>query len=110
MPTANAAGLRASSACRRIPAMSWPGVTSASRRNDGSNERWTWAKPQKRVPHRLIAPRGHAAVDDDLGSRDEARLVGGEEQRRVGGVAAVPHEAERNARGALPDQERDVAA
>src|SRR5262245_25231559 len=45
----------------------------------------------------LIAARHHAAVDDDLGAGDEACLVGGEEQRRVGRVAAVAHEAQRDA-------------
>ena len=41
----------------------------------------------------LIAARHHAAVHDDLGAGDEARLVGGQEQRGIGGVAAVAHEA-----------------
>jgi hypothetical protein len=36
-----------------------------------------------------VATRRHAAVDDDLGAGDEARLVGSEEQRRIGGIAAV---------------------
>ena len=44
-----------------------------------------------------VAARGHAAIDHDLGAGDEARFVGREEQRRVRGVAAVAHEAERDA-------------
>src|SRR2546425_259540 len=44
-----------------------------------------------------IAPSGHAAVHDDLSPGDEARLVRGEEQRRVRGVAPIAREAQRNA-------------
>src|SRR5262247_2195331 len=62
--------------------------------------RWTTRRGGEVVVHVsmvLIAARRHAAVDHDLGSGDETRLVGGEEQGRIGGVAAVAHEAERNA-------------
>src|ERR1700726_445142 len=57
-----------------------------------------------------IAADRHAAVDDDLGSGDEAGFVGGEEQRRVSGVAAVAHESERDAGDALLAQRFDIAA
>src|SRR5438874_10294523 len=57
-----------------------------------------------------IAARGHAAVDHDLGPGDKARLVGGQEQHRMRSVAAVAHEAERNARDARFQQSFDVAA
>src|SRR5205807_5580890 len=45
----------------------------------------------------LIAARSHAAVHDDLGPGNEARLVRGEKQRRVRGVAPVAREAQWNA-------------
>src|SRR3979411_447969 len=57
-----------------------------------------------------IAAHRHAAIDDDLGAGDEARLVGGEKKRRIGGIAPVAHEAKRNARHAFLQQRLDVAA
>src|SRR5258705_13700678 len=58
----------------------------------------------------LVAAYRHAAVDNDLRARDEARLVGGEKERRACGVGAVTHEAERYAPLALAQQRFDVAA
>src|SRR5665213_1599734 len=49
----------------------------------------------------LVAAHAHTAIDDNLGARHEARFVGSEKQRRIGGVAAVAHEALGNARHAL---------
>ena len=46
----------------------------------------------------------------DLGAGDEARLVAGQEQRGVRGVAPVAHEAQGNARLSLAQQGVDVAA
>src|SRR5437879_9842454 len=57
-----------------------------------------------------IAPYGHPAVDDDLGSGDEARLVRGEKQRRVRGVAPIAREAQRNALQAGSQERFHVAA
>src|SRR5262249_45555375 len=57
-----------------------------------------------------IASCRHAAVDQDLGAGDEARLVGGKIERRVGGVAAIAHEPERDARHPRLEQRLDVAA
>jgi hypothetical protein len=48
-------------------------------------------------PGLSVATRGHSAVDDDFRAGDEARLVGCQEQCRIGGVAPVAHEAERDA-------------
>ena len=44
-----------------------------------------------------IAADRHAAIDHDLGPGDEARFVGREKQRRMGGVAPVAHESRGNA-------------
>src|SRR5438105_5994015 len=57
-----------------------------------------------------ITAYGHAAIDDDLGAGDEARLVGSEEQRRVRSVAPVAGEAQRDALESRFQQRLDVAA
>ena len=44
-----------------------------------------------------IAPDGHSTIYDDFGASDKACLVRREEQRRVGGVAAVAHETDGDA-------------
>src|SRR5665647_3282006 len=58
--------------------------------------------------HALVAAHRHAAIDHDLGAGDETGLVGGQEQSGIGGVAAVAHETERNARHPLREQRRHV--
>jgi len=49
----------------------------------------------------LIAPDRHATIDDNFGRGDEARFIAGEEQRSVGGVAAVAGKSDRNPLQAL---------
>src|SRR5690242_4437279 len=72
------------------------------------------AKAMKRMNFiqspRSIATHRHSAIDDDLGAGDEARLVGSEKEHRVGGVASVAGEAERNPLYARLEQRLDVAA
>src|ERR1700681_3080795 len=62
------------------------------------------------LPSFSIAADRHAAITHDFGAGDEARFVGGQKQRRMGGVASISHESERNARHALLEQRLDVAA
>src|SRR5262249_60662176 len=45
----------------------------------------------------LVAPGGHSAIHDDFRAGDETCLIRREEQRRIGGVAAVAHETDGNA-------------
>src|SRR5207253_4546315 len=85
--------------------------TSASGRH--ATRRTIPTAPSRAVdawPGGSVAAHAHAAVDDELGAGDEARLVGSEEERGGGGIAAVAHEAERDARLALLEQLGDVAA
>jgi hypothetical protein len=57
----------------------------------------------------LVAPHGHSAVYDDLCSRNEACFVGNEEQRCIGSVTAVTHEADRDALESRFEQRFHVA-
>src|SRR4051812_6443898 len=58
----------------------------------------------------LITTDSHAAIDDDLGAGDEARLVRRQEKHRVGGVASVAGKAERDALHAAFQERLDIAA
>src|SRR4029077_10414884 len=68
------------------------------------------ARPAAARGLQLVAAHAPPAVDDDLGSRDEARLVRGEEQHGVRGVAAVALDREGYALLALLQQLLHVAA
>src|SRR5437773_10414145 len=62
------------------------------------------------TPNSSVAAYRHAAIDDDFGAGDEARFVRGEEQRRVGSIAPVAGEAQRDALESRFQQRLDVAA
>src|SRR3954466_15054888 len=62
------------------------------------------------APPFSVAARSHAAVDHDLGARDEARLIRGQEQHGVRGIAPVAGKAQGDALHAALEQRLDVAA